>query len=222
MKQLYVIIVRILLILVCTNIVNLQMTKHENNILTYDCESGTINDIKTEIVKPYSVLVAATDVRESVEDIISEPEETMPMYDVPLSKELQEFIYDKCKEYEVDYKLILAIIKTESNFKSGTTNKNSNGSRDHGYMQINSIHKKEFAKQGFTDMHDAHQNIEYGIKYFADLYHKFNGNEHYSLSSYNRGEYGFRKLLKKGITSTKYSRVVINNKNKITQVKEGD
>ncbi len=218
MKQLNAIIVHILLITICISITSLQNTNYKNNILTYEDKDDIINDIEIEVIQPYSTLVAEVDVFEAVEEI----EEAMPVYDIPLSKELQEFTYDKCKEYEVPYELILAIFKTESNFNIKAKNKNSNGSVDRGIGQINSIHKKEFNKQGFTDWFNPYENIEYSVKYFAELYHKFDGNEHYSLSSYNRGEWGFRKLLKKGITSTKYSRAVINNKNKITQYKEGD
>ena len=51
----------------------------------------------------------------------------MPNYDIPLDKDIQQYLYDKCKEYEVPYELALSIIKVESNFNPDTVNKNSDG-----------------------------------------------------------------------------------------------
>lgn len=217
MRHVNKVLVYFMLFGICVNMYDLQNTNIKDSVLTTEVKSDTIIDARTEIIKPYSILVAETDVYKHEEEFEEELEDIMPEYDIPLSKELQEFTYSKCKEYEVEYELILAIMKTESNFKSNTVSKNSKSNFDKGLMQINTIHKKNFRKLGFTDMLDPYQNIEYGIRYFAELYHKFNGNEHYSLSAYNKGEFGWSKLLKRGITSTKYSRKVLKNKEKITK-----
>jgi hypothetical protein len=216
MKKLYPILVYLLLIAICISIVNLQNTKVKNNILTNEDKSDTITGIEIEVIKTETqdIRVQSEPTQEPPTIIIAEEEteDKMPEYDIPLSKELQEFTYVTSKQYNVPYELVLAVIATESNFKINAINENSETNADLGIMQINSIHKEIFKEKGFTDIFDPYQNIEYGISYLAELYSKFEGNEHYTLSAYNKGEYGFKELLKQGITSTKYSRKVMENK----------
>lgn len=71
-------------------------------------------------------------------DIISPSLEPVPepqvfYFDIPLSEELQDYIREKCSEYEVPMELVIALIDKESSFRSdvvSTTN-------DYGFMQIN-------------------------------------------------------------------------------------
>ena len=61
------------------------------------------------------------------------PEPQVFYFDIPLSEELQDYIREKCSEYEVPMELVIALIDKESSFRSdvvSTTN-------DYGFMQIN-------------------------------------------------------------------------------------
>lgn len=53
------------------------------------------------------------------------PEPQVFYFDVPLSEELQDYIREKCSEYEVPMELVIALIDKESSFRSdvvSTTN----------------------------------------------------------------------------------------------------
>lgn len=85
---------------------------------------------------------------------------------------------------------------------------------DYGLMQINEINHKWLAETyGMTDMLNAKENIYCGVKMIADLVHKY-GDTHKALMAYNMGEGGARKLWKKGILTSKYSRKVMENMDK--------
>ena len=135
--------------------------------------------------------------------------EDLPEYDIPLDVLLQEHIYLKCLWYDIPYELVLAVIKTESDFDADAFNKRSH---DYGIMQINKIHKEAFAEAGYTDIFDPYQNTSYGIGYLAGFYHAYDQDEHKALMCYNMGEKKFRELSRKGITSSVYSREVVKYK----------
>lgn len=97
-----------------------------------------------------------------------------------------EYVEQYSKEYNVDYLLIYSIIKAESNF-----NKNAVSSSDaKGLMQIMDSTADEFLesneKNNF-DILDPQTNIEIGIKYYAYLSNKYNGNMLLALTAYNAG-----------------------------------
>lgn len=135
--------------------------------------------------------------------------EDLPEYDIPLDVLLQEHIYLKCLLYDIPYELVLAVIKTESEFDADAFNKRSH---DYGIMQINKIHMEAFAEAGYTDIFDPYQNTSYGISYLAGFYHAYDQDEHKALMCYNMGEKKFRELSRKGITSSVYSREVVKYK----------
>lgn len=66
--------------------------------------------------------------------------------------------------YGINPYLLAAIAKTESNFNAKAIRQNTNGSRDIGVMQINSLWLPELAKHGILEAHlfDPCVNIEVG------------------------------------------------------------
>ena len=161
------------------------------------CEFGVCGAIEST-EEPYNIDI---EIQMLVDDL--------PEYDIPLDALLQEHIYLKCLWYDIPYELVLAVIKTESEFDADAFNKRSH---DSGIMQINKIHKEEFAEAGYTDIFDPYQNISYGIGYLAGFYHAYDQDEHKALMCYNMGEKKFRELSRKGITSSVYSREVVRYK----------
>lgn len=71
---------------------------------------------------------------------------------------------DVGRRYNINPYLLAAIAKTESNFNANAVRKNTNGTRDIGVMQINSIHLPELAKYGVLESHlyDPCTNIAVG------------------------------------------------------------
>ncbi|HHU55928.1 MAG TPA: lytic transglycosylase domain-containing protein, partial [Acholeplasmataceae bacterium] len=123
--------------------------EESSNIVLVSCNTKETQELRDEII----------DIKKQ-----EKSEEVMPNYDVPLDKEIQQYLYSKCKEYEIEYELALAIIQVESNFKPNAVNVNSNNTKDVGLFQINSFNHKWLSEElGITDFADPYQNIDAGI-----------------------------------------------------------
>lgn len=89
-------------------------------------------------------------------------------------------VEDAAKKYGVDQKLILAIIKQESNFDS--TAVSSAGAT--GLMQLM---PENFSYTGISNPYDINENINGGTKLLKEYLDKYNGNVEMSLMAYNGG-----------------------------------
>ena len=85
------------------------------------------------------------------------------------------------KKYDVDSRLITAIITTESCFK----NKARSYKGAAGLMQLMPRTAKRW---GIRNRHNADQNIRCGTRYIAHLLKRFNGNVKLAIAAYNAGE----------------------------------
>lgn len=148
-------------------------------------------------------------------------EQKAKIYDISLSSELQKYTFDLCKVYEVDFELVIAIMDGESEYDIMAFGVNDNGSTDSGLMQINSCnHEWLETELGITDFFDPKQNILCGVYMIADLMQRHD-DVHEILISYNMGESTMRKLRKKGIYSTAYSRKVVSKMKKLKGERSG-
>jgi len=184
--------------------------QNDNIILTNNNECDTINIAEEEnIYEPVKTTIP------EIEFTLEEEEEIIPEYDIPLDKDIQKYLYDKCKEYNVPYDLALGVIKVESNFNPSLIHKNSNGSRDYGLFQINTINHKWLSEElGITDFLNQYQNIDAGVYMLSQLLKKYD-DEHIVLMSYNMGERAAKNLVDRGIYSSRYSRKVIETKEEL-------
>lgn len=123
-----------------------------------------------------------------------------PYIDCILTKEEQDFIYDKCMEHDVEYLLIMAVIQAESGYDAGAVSKTN----DYGLMQINVCNHK-----AGLDYLDFGTNVTEGIKLLSPLLHKY-GTPEMALMAYNMGEKGASSLWKKGIYSSDYAQHVMD------------
>ena len=134
-------------------------------------------------------------------------------YDIPLSEEIQSFIFLECRINNISEKLVISIIEVESDFDASIIS-NTN---DYGLMQINKInHEEIIAKLGIIDFLDEKQNIEAGIYMLAQIVSKYD-ELNQILMVYNNGEAGAKALWDKGIYETEYSRRVIEKMNKLVR-----
>lgn len=128
-------------------------------------------------------------------------------YDVPLSDEVQEAIFDECAKHGIDPTIIFGMCFRESCF-----NANAIGDNGHafGLMQIQErYHADRMARLGVRDLLDPAQNVTVGIDFMAELIEKY-GDVEKALVCYNYGEYGAKvHCFDKGIASTAYSRAVL-------------
>lgn len=80
---------------------------------------------------------------------------------------------DVARRYDIEPELLQAIAVVESGARAGAMNQgNSDGSRDIGLMQINSMHLPRLAKQGITEerlLAEPCLSVEVGASILADF-----------------------------------------------------
>ena len=141
-------------------------------------------------------------------------------YNIKLPEEQQEFAYNLCKKYGIQYELFLAIMYKESGFNAGAVG----GGNSYGLCQI---HVSNFsslrAKLGVSNFTDPYDNMTAGAyllsNYFATARKVVSGDdavEAYALNSYNMGEgVFFRNCYSKGILNRAYSNSVKSIRNSL-------
>lgn len=129
-----------------------------------------------------------------------------------LSDELQEFIQDLCRERQLSYPLVIALIERETGYR----NVDPNGCGSTGYMQIiPRWHEDRMAKFGVTDLLEPEGNITVGIDYLTELFEKYH-EINLVLMAYNMGESGAKKLWEDGIYSSDYADYIMEREAEIS------
>ena len=126
---------------------------------------------------------------------------------IPLSYELQRYIYERSAALGLEYELVLALIWRESTFRIEAVGVNRNGTRDSGLMQINDINRDWlFEKHDIYDLMDPIQNVDAGTLILADLLSRYG--ETYALVAYQFGESGMLRLVRDGADTNAITRQV--------------
>ncbi len=103
-------------------------------------------------------------------------------------KKIATSVYEEAKEYEIDYRLVLAVMKVESNFKSNAISKK--GAR--GLLQIKPSLAKHVSKETGVSikspkcLEEPEKNIRIGVSHLSWLMDKFE-NLNTALHAYNAG-----------------------------------
>ena len=140
-------------------------------------------------------------------------------YDIPLSKELQDYTRKICEEYgNVDETLVYALIKQESNFRVEALGDNG---KSKGLMQIQEIwHKKRMEKLGVDSLMTAKGNIRVGIDILSEKIDKYDDLGK-ALTAYNAGDGGaYKYYFSKGIYANNYAKKIIKNKDKFKMLED--
>ena len=96
------------------------------------------------------------------------------------SKEPTHWVTEYAKEYEVDPRLVYAVISVESSWNPKA--KSPAGAK--GLMQLMPATVRGL---GVTDPYCPEQNIKAGIRYLSQLKKRYNGDRQLTLAAYNAG-----------------------------------
>lgn len=141
--------------------------------------------------------------------------------DVPISEDLQKFIFYLSEGYEIDFTFVMALIQQESSFRADVIS-NTN---DYGLMQVNERNHALITETlGITDFLEPYNNIRSGMFILRELFEKYETPEKV-LMAYNLGESGASRLWEQGIFEINYSKSVFQYQQKfndeIERRKEG-
>ena len=143
---------------------------------------------------------------EETEAVIEENEIYSYRLDLPISYEIQDYLYKRCEEEGIEYSLALAIIECESDFtvdSIGATN-------DYGLFQINGSNYYYLQRDlGIDNLLDPYQNIDCGL-YMLKQY--WTEDIHHTLMCYNAGASVGNYWWETGTTSTYYTERVMEKK----------
>lgn len=102
------------------------------------------------------------------------------------SSKINDIVRQAANRFNLDEKLIHAIIKTESNYNPKATSKA-------GAMGLMQLMPGTAREVGVTDPYDLAQNIYGGVQYFSNMLNKHKGNIELALASYNAGPGNVKK-----------------------------
>lgn len=137
-------------------------------------------------------------------------------YEVDLNKDIQDYVFIRCKEEGYPVELLLAMARKESTFNAEAVHLNYNGTADAGLWQINSSNYSSIAKHfGISEESVAKEifnpyfNLECALYMLNEGQRDNPKDYHELLMSYNMGSNNARSLWKNGIHSTEYTRTVM-------------
>jgi soluble lytic murein transglycosylase-like protein len=107
-----------------------------------------------------------------------------PIYDIPLSAELQHDIRELAEHYEISLELVLAVIMTESSGKVDTI---GDGGASVGLMQIQPRWYGELITESGLSVDKPIENVELGIRILLEFIEENNGSLDRALKQYNSG-----------------------------------
>lgn len=127
-------------------------------------------------------------------------------FDVPLEKELQDYIFDICDSYNVDPELIVSVIFHESSFCSEVIGTNDSG-YSYGLMQIMPRWNQDrMDRLECQDLLDPYQNVLVGTDLIAEYIEKGRGVE-WALMAYNGGPSYANRKASEGAVSAYATRI---------------
>jgi len=143
----------------------------------------------------YSARQERIETTDKIKSIVSVSNDAL--YDSPESVAL--YILEKCEEYDLEPALVLAIIRTESNFQRFVVSHKGAV----GLMQLLPPTASEIAPAAKVDYSNSNvlyhhrQNIALGTYYLSEMIKRF-GDEKIAVEAYNRGPSAIRRTIRKG------------------------
>ena len=186
----------------------------DKEIYRAELSSEILSEAKNKVVEVGTKLNITTSRSSVVQSIGAiQTDSGFREYNIGLSGEQQQYAYNVCKQYGIQYELFLAIMYKESGFNAYAVG----GGNSYGLCQI---HVSNFSnltsRLGVSDFTDPYDNMTAGAyllsNYFASARSVVSDEdsvEAYALNSYNMGEgVFFRNCYSQGILHRAYSNSV--------------
>nr|WP_314465607.1 lytic transglycosylase domain-containing protein [uncultured Clostridium sp.] len=127
---------------------------------------------------------------------------------------VQAYLWYLCRDREIDYYTMVALIERESNYRYNARGDNGNSK---GYMQVyEKWHIDRMAEEHCEDLYNPYGNVRVGTNFFQEIWDKY-PEVNKALMVYNMGESKALKQWKKGILETEYTRNIIARAQEIKQ-----
>lgn len=141
-------------------------------------------EVETTTQKETEIAIETTEI--AVDEV-----EFVPITEIQLEAEMQEWIWNYCNDKNISPALVMAMIERESSCNSACIGDYGNS---FGYMQIyKKWHIDRMEKLGVTDLLNGKQNIMVGVDYLLELFSE-NPDATWVLNAYNGGRaYANRK-----------------------------
>lgn len=134
-------------------------------------------EVETTTQRETEIVIETTEI--AVDEV-----EFVPITEIQLEAEMQEWIWNYCNDKNISSALVMAIIERESSCNSACIGDYGNS---FGYMQIyKKWHIDRMKKLGVTDLLDGKQNIIVGVDYLLELFSE-NPDATWVLNAYNGG-----------------------------------
>jgi soluble lytic murein transglycosylase-like protein len=105
-------------------------------------------------------------------------------FEVPLSHDIQDHIFEVCDEYGIAPALVIAMIAQESDFRAGEVGDDGSST---GLLQVQQKwHQERMDRLGCDNLLDPYQNITVAVDYIAEL-KDINPDLYWVLMAYNGG-----------------------------------
>lgn len=144
---------------------------------------------------------------------VAEYREQRPLYDVPLSADIQRYIFNVSDDYGIDPALVIALIEKESSYNAVAIGDSGDSI---GLMQIQPRwHIARMDKLGIDDLFNPYENITLGVDILAGYIDEGFGEE-WALHAYNGGVTYANRMKAAGKTSD-YAKSIINRANKFKE-----
>lgn len=182
-------------------------------------DSEVISEAKNRVIEVGTrVVVSRSSIVTSINS--SPVDGDFKAYNINLPVEQQQYAYNLCKRYGIDYELFLAIMYQESHYNPYAVG----GGNSYGLCQIHvSNHSNLMAKLGISDFFDPYDNMTAGAYLYAEYMNSANSKiadpttaTVYALNAYNMGEgVYYRNCYSQGIIDRGYSTSILNLRERI-------
>lgn len=119
-------------------------------------------------------------IRERFQGYVPPPDLSRPEERLPRDLPYRELIARTCQEYQMDWKLVAALIRVESNFNPRAVSPKG----AEGLMQLMPSTQKD---EGVSNPFVPEQNVRAGVRYLKKLLDVFQGDLELTLAAYNAG-----------------------------------